>query len=158
MNKGMSEDNLKDELLANVPAHWSNIETGLTCAGFPDLHYTIENGDEGLIELKCWPWPKKRKQVIRPSQIGWWRERERTGGKVLLLAVVNFDNGFHYVVYTNFNQIKSISQTNDYNKIVACATQRWTPKMDWEEFKTIYMIDADRYYARSTFADLDSLR
>lgn len=87
------EASLWDYLRGLLPTgiHYSRIESE-TCPGFPDIHYTLENGS-GTIELKSVPrtnakYPFSGKKGLRKTQIDWIREEAAAGGFILLILEI----------------------------------------------------------------------
>lgn len=62
--------------------HASNVESGRTAAGIPDVDYHLDVTNN--LEIKHIT--KKRTSHIRPTQVKWFRDRIKAGGEPLLLA------------------------------------------------------------------------
>lgn len=87
------EASLWDYLRGLMPTgiHYSRIESE-TCPGFPDIHYTLENGS-GTIELKSVPrtkakFPFSGKKGLRKTQKDWICDEVAAGGFVLLILEI----------------------------------------------------------------------
>lgn len=69
-------------------AHVSNIESGLTCAGFPDLDVCRE-GKINQLEIKHFKKTKPSHRDmpdIRDTQVKWFRDRIKAGGNPMILT------------------------------------------------------------------------
>ena len=90
----MNESNLWEWLrdVALPLGHYSRIESPDTAVGFPDVHYQIEFGVCGTIELKhseggLRPFPNQEKGLHR-SQLKWIKDNTARWGYVWIIAEV----------------------------------------------------------------------
>jgi hypothetical protein len=91
MNEASTWEWLRDVILPL--GHYSRIESPNTAPGFPDVHFQIEQGAAGTMELKCNRRTAKipfrdEKKGMRVSQLRWIKENVRHGGNVWVIAEV----------------------------------------------------------------------
>ena len=71
-------------------SHAVRVECPDSSPGFPDVNFCINNR-EGNIELKyC---SKEYAPEIRPSQARWMRKRDKAGGNVCYMCLINEEDG-----------------------------------------------------------------
>ncbi|MBW2637434.1 MAG: hypothetical protein JRC86_07945 [Deltaproteobacteria bacterium] len=94
----MSEHDLQTGLITAinfVGGHASNVESGLTSAGIPDVDYCVE-GIVGHVEVKHY---RKTKPLhlnapdMKPSQVKWFRDRIKAGEMPMILSALKVDLG-----------------------------------------------------------------
>ena len=111
MDKVENEDDFQREfikLIRSNGGHASNIESGLTSPGVPDIDYHLEITNN--IELKFVNGRHRRKNVIRSSQIKWFRDRISAGGMPLLSTYIIKESGERIVGVYSGNMITKLSE------------------------------------------------
>jgi len=71
-------------IINSMGGHVSKVEAHASAAGIPDLDFCIQE-IEGHIELKYGN--KLKKPELRPSQVRWFRDRIKAGGKPFFLLL-----------------------------------------------------------------------
>lgn len=128
----MSEADLWKEIKDNVGhrGHFSRVESGATSAGIPDVDFCID-GVEGHIELK-FTYNTIKKNFVRPTQVKWFRDRVKAGGRPWLLALIIVGRTKHYCL-CNAKDMLYVSESNITDFWLRHATYMWSNKMDWNE-------------------------
>jgi len=78
-----------------MPVTITDIETGSTEVGVPDLHFRTNIHDIWIEEKEIKRWPLKSSTLIRPryrpGQFRWLKKQQELGGKSLLLLTYKKD-------------------------------------------------------------------
>jgi len=91
----MNEKNTWEFMKVILPiGQYNRIESPDTAPGFPDVHFQLEGGISGTMELKCAQSPNAKipfpdtEKGLHESQLKWHRESERRGGNSWIIAEV----------------------------------------------------------------------
>lgn len=131
----MSETKLQSILVGkiNKKGHASNVESGLTSAGIPDIDYCI-CGTNGHVELKHY---RKTKPVhcnapdIKPSQIKWMRNRIAAGEMPLLFSLLKTEEGEVYCLHLGC-WLEDLSKCKSSKEWLQYPNTSWFGEMDWD--------------------------
>ena len=74
--------------------HFVRIESGITVLGQPDVNFCV-GGKEGNIEFK-YIYKGKKKPIVRPAQIAWFKKRREAGGFCCIITYVEDTNCYMY--------------------------------------------------------------
>ena len=107
--------------------HFCRVESHEVSDGIPDVDFCIK-GTESHIELKFGNKHKIKKGFIRPSQVRWFRNRIKAGGRPWLFALF-LEGGTP--VYMLFDEIGLICQLQTTEAWRWHAKYVWEGKMDW---------------------------
>ena len=94
----MSENKFWNEMRREVGhlGHFSRVESHATSAGIPDVDFCVD-GIEGHIELKYGN--DKNRPHIRLSQLKWFKNRIKAGGRPIVFAKIRLDMQVRYCFY-----------------------------------------------------------
>jgi len=81
-------------IINTLGGHVSRVEAAASAAGIPDLDYCL-TGKESHIELKYGH--SQKMPELRPSQVRWFRDRVKAGGRPFILCL-DGDTDFVYLV------------------------------------------------------------
>jgi hypothetical protein len=121
----ISESDMRREVVKLIESdggHASSVESHATSAGIPDLDFCWD-GLEGHIELKFWT--VKNNKGLRPSQVRWFRDRIKAGGKPCLL-VKTMANIFILVPGTRYRDLQGKVSSLMQAEIEQNSKHRWT--------------------------------
>jgi len=131
----VSEALLADELEKGIKsvepnAHISFIESPVTSAGFPDVDMHVIRGSFKL-ELKFSD--SKKPPKIRPSQIKWFRKRNKAHGlDCYVFAKLKIDGLWYYCLF-DINAVLHLSKLKTSKQWREWASYTWKGYMDWKE-------------------------
>lgn len=137
----MKECNVRRKLGTELRArsfHVSQIESGETSAGIPDVHY-FGHSTDGFIELKV---TKMNGAIaVRNTQKAWFRERIKAGGHHQYLLVGNahgIDGPAFAVCRVNDANIDDLfSSKCNWLAVVGWANAIWLDAVDYNELSRI---------------------
>lgn len=118
----MSESKLSKTtcaIIKTMGGHVSRVEAAESAAGIPDLDYCVD-GIESDIELKYGNALKKPE--LRPSQVRWFRDRIKAGGKPFFLCLDGDTDTVYLVGGAHYNALKGSQSINKWGGL---ATRRW---------------------------------
>ena len=124
----MSEGDLWKDMHKNVNhlGHFSRVESHETSAGIPDVDYCI-NGTEGHVELK---FGRDRAPKIRATQVKWFRNRVRAGGKPWLFTEIRTAKRSIYMLHEG-KHVGHLARMKDLGVWRSTAKVIWDGSMDW---------------------------
>lgn len=117
-------------MLVKAGAHVTCIESPMHGVGFPDLNVCL-NGREINVELKygCGRLPK-----IRSTQLKWFTDRMKAGGKPLIMACLIREGEAHVHVYSGHRI---------YDLYRATAFKRWENLADYTTPLKDHLVNKD---------------
>lgn len=127
----MSEQHMWEEIRDNIGhlGHFCRVESGLTSPGIPDIEYCIE-GVRNNLELKHAD--KKARPKVRPTQVRWFRKRNRAGGRPWLF--LRDDRGVTPMYYLfDCKTVPKLARLH-VDEWLPLAFRTWAGKMDWHQF------------------------
>lgn len=135
----MSESDLWKDIKKNIGhhGHFSRVESHSTSAGIPDVDFCIK-GFEGHMELK-FAREKLKKNFVRSTQVKWFRDRVKAGGRPWLFALLIIGGEKYYVLFKGEN-VGSISRETNIKEWVVKADFRWNGSMNWQELLKILQL------------------
>lgn len=86
------------DIITKHGGHASNVESGLTSPGIPDIDYHLRISNN--LELKFVSGRIRRKDMIRSSQVKWFFDRVKSGGMPVVLAYVVSDKGSYITAHS----------------------------------------------------------
>jgi hypothetical protein len=121
----MSENRFWNEMRNSIGhlGHFSRVESHETSAGIPDIDFCMDS-IEGHIELKYGN--DKNRPKIRPTQLKWFINRKKMGGRPIVFAKILLEGQVRYCFY-NADKI-----TDLFN---AKSNQEWIDLAD-----TVYLV------------------
>lgn len=103
MTEDIMYNDLKEVEKKTGKVEFSDIETGGTCLGFPDVYYS-HSGHSGLLELKIGKEKKRKGEihlVYQPGQQRWLTTNRRLSNRIYVLA---WFDGIYYLINEKFTK------------------------------------------------------
>jgi hypothetical protein len=126
----MSEAQLWRYVKKNIGhlGHFSRVESHETSSGIPDVDYCIA-GVEGHIELK---YGKDRGPKIRGSQVKWFRDREKRGGRPWILTELVMNKTSYYLLHRG-SAIETLARNHDHEVWFNTSVASWRQGVNWQD-------------------------